>query len=41
MSDIVKEEISTLSESGLEIKQVAGAISKKASGWFKNYLMKS
>jgi len=41
MSDIVKEEIITLAESGLEIKQVAGGISKKASGWFKTYLMKS
>jgi len=41
MSDVIKEEIQTLSESGLEIKQVAGGISKKASDWFKNYLMQS
>jgi biotin operon repressor len=39
MSDIIKEEIQTLSESGLEIKQVSGGISKKASSWFKNYLL--
>jgi len=39
MSDIMKEELETLIASNIEPKETYGAISKKASTWFKNYLI--
>lgn len=38
-SDVIKEEMQVMQESGLEPKVVMGAVSKKAAGWFKQYLM--
>lgn len=36
--DIVKEEMDTMASNGLEMRDVAGPISRAASSWFKNYL---
>lgn len=38
-SDVVKEELDTMTASGLEVKEVMPAVSKKAVAWFKKYLM--
>jgi hypothetical protein len=40
-SDVVKEELDVLTNSGLEMKDVGGAINKKAVTWFKKYLMEN
>lgn len=39
MSDIVKEELDTLNASNIEVKQIAGAVNKKAVAWFKENLV--
>jgi hypothetical protein len=39
LNDIIKEELDVLAASGLEVKDVSGAISAKAVKWFKHYLM--
>jgi hypothetical protein len=39
LNDIIKEELDVLTTSGLEVKEVTGAISAKAVKWFKQYLM--
>lgn len=39
-SDVIKEELVTMQESNLEPKEVMGAVSKQASMWFKQFLMK-
>ncbi len=38
--DVIKEELDTMVASGLEMREVAGPISKKAANWFKNHLNK-
>lgn len=38
VGDVIKEEMDTLVESGLEPKEVSGAVSKKASLWFRTLL---
>jgi len=38
--DVIKEELDTMVASGLEMREVAGPISKKAANWFKEYLNK-
>lgn len=40
-NDIIKEELDTLVENGLEMKDVAGPLSKKAANWFGDFLMKN
>jgi hypothetical protein len=40
LNDIIKEELDVLTASGLEVKEVSGAISAKAVKWYKQYLMK-
>jgi hypothetical protein len=39
-NDVIKEEIETLIEAGLEPKAVSGSVAKKAADWFKNFLYK-
>jgi hypothetical protein len=39
-SDIIKEELDTLSDNGLEPKDVMGRCSKKAAQWYMAYLDK-
>lgn len=39
-SDVIKEELAVMQESGLEPKEVMGAVSKRAAAWFKEYLMR-
>jgi hypothetical protein len=40
MNDIVKEELNTIAEFGLELKEVVGYVSKICSTYFKEQLTK-
>lgn len=40
-NDVIKEETQVMIESGLEPKEVMGAVSKRAAAWFKEHLMKN